>query len=65
MIDISRKQFTTTIEEYIQDEFRKACSERGHKMNDVLETFMKAYIDDDISLKVEKTVKLTLVRNGK
>lgn len=43
--EIKRKRptFTTTIDEGIQNEFRKQCKANRHKMSDVLEAFMNAY----------------------
>lgn len=53
-----RKQFTTTIEEDIQNKFRDKCNKKGDKMNDVLEAFMDAYLKDEFS--IEKVVRFTL-----
>ena len=40
---MARKQFATSIDTEIADNFRKACDEYGVKMNVVLETFMKQF----------------------
>lgn len=52
-----RSTFTTTIEESIQKDFKLKCKENNVKMNDVLETFMKEYINDKYSLEKEYTLK--------
>ncbi|WP_154698216.1 hypothetical protein [Clostridium botulinum] len=48
-----RKSFTTTIDAELQQQFKEKCSINKDKMNDVLETFMKAYINDEIKLEVQ------------
>lgn len=55
--DYMRSTFTTTIEESIQKDFKLKCKENNVKMNDVLETFMKEYINDKYSLEKEYTLK--------
>lgn len=52
-----RKPFTTTIDDDIQKKFKEKCSENSDKMNDVLEAFMKAYINNEFELEVEFTLK--------
>lgn len=54
---MARKSFTTTIEENIQKTFKDKCNENKDKMNDVLEAFMKAYINNEYELKIEFTLK--------
>ncbi len=49
---MTRKSFTTTIEEEIQNEFKEKCKSNGEKMNDVLEAFMNEYIAGKYKLKV-------------
>lgn len=51
-----RKSFTTTIEETIQNDFKVKCKENNDKMNDILEAFMRAYINGDV--KLEQTVRI-------
>ncbi|MBW8349610.1 hypothetical protein K0H71_09150 [Bacillus sp. IITD106] len=57
---MARKPFTTTIDENLQKAFKNACTEKGDKMNEVLEAFMQGYIDGDfvivkkVKFKVEK-----------
>ncbi len=55
---MSRKQFTTTIEEDLQKIFKKKCMENNDKMNDVLEAFMESYNKGDF--KVKRIVKFEL-----
>lgn len=52
-----RKTFTTTIDEDIQKDFKSKCKENGDKMNDVLEAFMKGYINNEFALEVEYKLK--------
>lgn len=55
---MARKQFTTTIDEEIQKDFKETCTNRGEKMNDVLEAFMKSYINGEFE--IEREVKYIL-----
>lgn len=48
-----RKQFTTTINESIQKDFRMACVKNDFKMNVVLEVLMEMYSNGEI--KIEKS----------
>lgn len=52
-----RKTFTTTIDENIQNDFRKTCSDKSVKMNDVLEAFMKSYVAGEFDVEVEYKLK--------
>jgi hypothetical protein len=52
-----RKSFTTTIDDEIQKDFKEKCNDNKDKMNDVLEAFMKAYINNEFELEVEFTLK--------
>jgi len=58
---LTRKTFTTTIDEELQKAFKISCTEKGEKMNDVIEAFMQGYIDGyfeiekEIKLKIKKT----------
>jgi len=56
-----RKSFTTTIDDEIQKDFKEKCNDNKDKMNDVLEAFMKEYINNEFELEVEFTLK----RKGK
>ena len=42
---MDRKPFTTTIDSEIQNQFKSKCAINGIKMNDLLETLMKIYLD--------------------
>jgi len=55
---VPRKQFTTTIDEDIQKEFKATCAKNEVTMNDVLEAFMTGYINGDFQ--IEKEVKLSV-----
>lgn len=50
----ARKQFATSIDTEIADDFRKACDEYGVKMNVVLETFMKQFARKEFELQLNK-----------
>lgn len=54
---MARKSFTTTIDETVSKNFKEECLVRGDKMNEVLEAFMKAYIDGEFQLEVEFKLK--------
>ncbi|MCB5238912.1 hypothetical protein [Niallia circulans] len=56
---MARKTFTTTIEETVQKDFKLACVQNDVKMNDVLETFMKSYIDGEFVLEMEPRLRRT------
>lgn len=45
-----RKTFTTTIDKSLQNKFKAKCAENGIKMNDLLETFMKMYVDNKFEM---------------
>lgn len=49
-----RKQFATSIDNDISDEFKKACDEYGLKMNTVLEALMKDFTSGNYSITVTK-----------
>lgn len=55
---MARKTFTTTIDNKTLTDFKTSCIEKDVKMNDVLEAFMKAFIDNKFNVEVEfKLVK--------
>lgn len=54
---MARKTFTTTIDEEIQKDFKTACIKNNTKMNDVLETFMKAYANNEFHIETEMKIK--------
>ena len=47
-----RKQFATSIDTDISDDFKKACDEYGLKMNTVLEALMKDFSSGNYSITV-------------
>lgn len=57
---MDRKTFTTTIDKNLQNDFKAACAKSGIKMNDLLETFMKMYVDGkfELVLKLNETEKI-------
>ena len=63
---MSRKSFTTTIEENIQKDFKEKCLKNNDKMNDVLETFMQSYVNGEFVLQTNFSLKQIKrgVKNG-
>lgn len=55
---MARSSFTTTIEDKIQKDFKIKCVQKDTKMNDVLELFMKSFIEDEITLETKLKTKL-------
>jgi len=52
-VKMARKQFTTTIDEDLQNGFKAACAMEGVPMNNILETFMRAYVDGKFKLELK------------
>ena len=50
-----RKQFATSIDTDILDEFKKSCDEYGLKMNTVLEALMQDFSSGSYSITVTKS----------
>lgn len=50
-----RKQYTTSIDSEISDNFKMTCEGYGLKMNVVLEAFMKQFTDQEFKLEVGKS----------
>lgn len=50
-----RKQFATSIDTDISDDFKKACDEYGLKMNTILEALMKDFSSGNYSITVSKS----------
>lgn len=50
---MARKQFTTTIEDDLQNDFKAACAKDGMPMNNVLETFMRAYVEGKFKMELK------------
>lgn len=42
---MARTHHTTTIEDSIWNDFKEACSNNGKNMNELIEEFMKHYIE--------------------
>lgn len=56
-----RKQFATSIDTIIADNFRKSCDNRGVKMNVILEAFMNQFSQNEFKLEISKTgIKLKI-----
>lgn len=47
---MARKAFNTTIDENIQNEFKAVCAKKGLQMNEVLELFMKGFINGEFKV---------------
>jgi len=58
VITLVRKTFTTTIEIDLQKAFKNSCTDKGEKMNDVIEAFMQSYIDGEFTIEREVKYKL-------
>lgn len=52
---MARKQFATSIDTSISDNFKKSCEEYGLKMNVVLEAFMKQFSEQEFKLEIGKS----------
>lgn len=50
-----RKQFATSIDTDISDEFKKTCDEYGLKMNVVIEAMMKDFSSGNYSITISKS----------
>lgn len=51
-----RKAFTSSIEESIQKDFKEKCNQIGIPQNVVIETFMKAFANNEIEMKLVKNI---------
>ena len=49
-----KKKFTTSIEDSVSVEFKKACDDRGLNMNVVLEAFMQQFSNDEFAVKISR-----------
>jgi hypothetical protein len=56
---MARKTFATTVEETIQEDFKKACKEKDIKINEGLEALMQAFIAKEINIEVRTNYKVT------
>lgn len=56
-----RKQFTTSIDTNISDDFKRTCESYNLKMNVVLETFMKQFSNQEFKIEIGKSgIKLKI-----
>lgn len=56
-----RKQFTTSIDTKISDNFKKTCESYNLKMNVVLEAFMQQFSDQQFKVEIGKSgIKLKI-----
>ena len=56
-----RKQFTTSIDTEISDDFKKTCEGYNLKMNVVLEGFMKQFAEQQFKIEIgESGIKLRI-----
>lgn len=56
-----RKQFTTSIDTNISDNFKKTCERYNLKMNVVLEAFMQQFTDQQFKVEIGKSgIKLKI-----
>lgn len=56
-----RKQFTTSIDTDISDNFKKTCESYNLKMNVVLEAFMQQFSDQQFKIEIGKSgIKLKI-----
>ena len=56
---MARKSFATTVEEALQDDFKKACKDKDIKINEALEALMQAFISKEIDIEVKTNYKVT------
>jgi hypothetical protein len=45
LIFMKKPSFTTTIERELQEKFKAECAIKGVKMNEIIEAFMKGFIN--------------------
>ena len=56
-----RKQYTTSIDTDISDNFKKTCEDYNVKMNVVLEAFMKQFSEQQFKIEISKSgIKLKI-----
>ena len=61
---MARKQFATSIDTEISDNFRKVCDEYNLKMNVVLEAFMMQFSKQEFKVEIGKSgIKLKVEEN--
>lgn len=54
-----RKTFATTVDENLQENFKKVCKEKDIKINEALEALMQAFINEDVEIEVQTSYKVT------
>ena len=60
-VDRMRKQFATSIDTNISDNFKKTCDDYDLKMNVVLEAFMKQFSEHEFKIEFSKSgIKLKI-----
>lgn len=59
---MARKTFATTVEETLQDDFKKACKDKDIKMNEALEALMYAFVSNEINIEVNTSYKVTSIK---
>lgn len=57
---MARKTYTTTVDEQLIQRFRTKCKEDGVAMNEMLELFIKQYLDNKVV--VIKNINLETVQ---
>jgi len=57
-----RKAFTSSIEETIQKDFKEKCNQIGIPQNVMIEMFMKAFINNEIIVKLENNNSLIEIK---
>jgi hypothetical protein len=56
---MARKTFATTVEETLQNGFKKKCKDKDIKMNEALEALIQAFITDQIDIEVNTSYTVT------
>lgn len=56
MIIEDRQRFTTTISLDLQRKFKAKCAEQGFRMNDVLESFMQMFSNEELKFDESKKI---------
>lgn len=59
-----KKNFATSIDSDISENFKKTCDEYGLKMNTVLEALMQDFIDGNYSIIVSRSNGISIKKEG-
>jgi len=51
---MGKKYINTSIDEDVLSKFRKECDKEGYKMNQLLEMFMRGFINKEFVIKIEQ-----------